>query len=1718
MKQKKILPVLLILLCATLLLIFTATACGKDEEPETGKILVSFYTDPKATAVVSAYRQESLMAGNVFLSILPTRAGYTFNGLYNSETGGVQVVNERGILNVSITVNTTLYAQWTAQQCSLVLDPGDGALRENESRLTVTWGSAMPQLPVPTREGYDFVGWYAGDNIPLTDGNGYPQQDAGYLDENFPVTPENNRITLTAHYKTKQLTLTLDFNDGTYETVVLSYEYGTTPDPVDFPKRDEDGRELSGWSLSRSSNEPFSGRMTEDITLYAVWREYRVISFYSMPDGAPETLRVYRDADAVRKPDPQRDGYNFCGWYTNKLYSGNPTDSFSYGSAYDTYYAKWELATYRITFVSDSGESFPDISYTIYSDPLPLPTCTKDNHVFLGWCADRNGNGTIYRTYPSGKFGDVTLYAVFCGIDRRAVLDPGNGTIDETAVTVRYNESFTLPVPIPSNSGYAFAGWYLVTGEKITYANGDGITVWRYLDEETRLVAHYSKKYYVRVTPSIDGAAECEVGEYYADGESFELRADIKAGYTFVGWYIGGGKVGDSEVFRSRIEQADVYLELRVAPATYRVTLNPGEDAFCKTSVTTITFGESYRLPVPYRQGYKFLYWQIDADDMYEAVTITDENGNSLNTYTRTSDITVSAVYTESAEDEILIRSKNDFLAIKNKPDGHYVLLCDIDMSGVSWVPFDFSGVIRGNGCAVKNLTLSSESGNLGVFLRMSGTISDISFENLTVTSTSYTQVLVGGVCAELTGTMRGVSVSGKITGDFCRMGAMAGRMSDGVMDNCNSSATVRTDTYETDISVGGLVGWQTGGTISNCKNTGSVTAGQSTGGVIGWANGGTQTKLKNSGDVTGTTNVGGVIGCHQQAGAYTMVFAFENTGKVSGKEKVGGLIGTYYNGYSFRSDGSCTVRISRLTNSGEVTGEKQVGGVIGYIYAFATYGSGWNPSMIIYADDFTNTGKVSGKTQIGGLIGYGVANNSGSALRNSFSSGEVAGVSFVGGLAGQLDRVRIVDCRNTGAKVTASGYDISGSDYRAFLGGYVGYGYQVENCVNAMDITYESNGSYIGGIAGYLNGGVLIGCKNSGRITAKQASFVGGLAGEVNCPAELTVNDNENSGDVTGKNYVGGVAGRFFDSYSPRSDSTFNTKLNKFSNSGTVTGEQYVGGIFGYLHISAQYGSGWSPSMMVTVTAFTADGTVIGKTYVGGIFGYAYANNGGSVMRGCIMSGSVTAEAMVGGIAGKLDNIKLSECKLTATGSVTATGSLIDNSVYYAYLGGLVGWGYKIENCVTDTDISYTGRGSHVGGLAGRLSGNEITGCKSNATVSAPDSDYVGGLVGEINCGGVLSLADCENAGKVTGKNHTGGLFGRLYNYYSARSDSGYMAEANRLTNSGEVSGTDNVGGIVGSFSLSAGYGSGWNPSLGLNAGVWINTGRISGGYYVGGLVGYGTTQRADSVISLSENHAAVSGTAVVGGLAGKLENVTLRDCNNRDSAVTAGGKLTADNKDYAYLGGYVGFGYSVENCQNAASLTYSLSASHIGGLAGRLSGPTVKNCSNSGVISAGQSDYVGGIAGELSAGANFNLSDLANTGDVRGNDYTGGLFGRAYAGYNVRSDSTYTSTMMRLTNSGAVSGSRYVAGLMGELVTTAWWNSSWHPSIVISASEWHNSGNVTSSDTSSAAGFAVRVETNNSGSKLTNYSNTGLVNGSSGGENLFFGSSSNFTVEEQS
>jgi hypothetical protein len=79
-------------------------------------------------------------------------------------------------------------------------------------------------------------------------------------------------------------------------------------------------------------------------------------------------------------------------------------------------------------------------------------------------------------------------------------------------------------------------------------------------------------------------------------------------------------------------------------------------------------------------------------------------------------------------------------------------------------------------------------------------------------------------------------------------------------VSNCYFSGDITGDSY-----VGGLVGVNEGGTVSDSYSTGGVTGDWRVGGLVALNNGGTVSNSYSSGSVTGTSHVGGLVGTNDR-------------------------------------------------------------------------------------------------------------------------------------------------------------------------------------------------------------------------------------------------------------------------------------------------------------------------------------------------------------------------------------------------------------------------------------------------------------------------------------------------------------------------------------------------------------------------------------------------------------------------------------------------------------------------------------------------------------------------------------------------------------------------------------------------------------------------------------------------------------------------------------
>ena len=297
---------------------------------------------------------------------------------------------------------------------------------------------------------------------------------------------------------------------------------------------------------------------------------------------------------------------------------------------------------------------------------------------------------------------------------------------------------------------------------------------------------------------------------------------------------------------------------------------------------------------------------------------------------------------------------------------------------------------------------------------------------------------------------------------------------------------------------------------------------------------------------------------------------------------------------------------------------------------------------MKINASYVTSTGDITGAFYVGGLIGSGYSDTTASSLTNGTVNGTITGEYYVGGLAGKIENVKIANSTNENTTINATGFylDTNTNLYYAYVGGYVGYGYAFENCENNSDITYTQKGDFVGGIAGYAHG-VINNCTNTGNIITTNSNYVGGIVGYVHLWGDCSITDLMNSGEIKGKNNVGGIAGHINNYVNVNKDGypTYTLTLTNLINNGAITGESNVGGLAGRVNVHGDnsYWSSRDAYVKIAAAFISNSANVTGASEVGGLIGYATSDTNSSTLT-----------------------------EYTQTGKVTGTGENVDNLIGY--------------------------------------------------------------------------------------------------------------------------------------------------------------------------------------------------------------------------------------------------------------------------------------------------------------------------------------------------------------------------------------------------------------------------------------------------------------------
>ncbi|EAC4356243.1 LPXTG cell wall anchor domain-containing protein [Listeria monocytogenes] len=439
----------------------------------------------------------------------PTKAGYTFDGWYDAETGG----KKWDFAQDKMPANpVTLYARFTMNNYTATFN-NDGTTTTE----TVDYQEALTEPTEPTKDGYTFDGWY--------------DAQTGGTKWNFATNkmPANN-ITLYARYSVKSYTATFD-KEGTTTTQTANYDSLLT-EPAAPTK---DGYTFDGWYDAETGGNKWNfatNKMpAKNVTLYA---RFTVKSYTATfdKDGTTTTQTVNYDSLIQEPTAPTKDGYTFTGWYDAET-GGNKWDfaANKMPAKNVTLYARFSTNAYTATFDKEGTTTTQAVDY---DSLLTEPTApTKDGYTFDGWYdAETGGNKWNFATNKMPA-KNMTLYARF---SLKAYTATFNVEDTTTTQAVDYDALIEEPTA-PTKEGHTFDGWY----DAETGGNKWDFAANKMPAKDVTLYARFTVKSY---TVTLNGEAVTTQTVDYL-GLLQEPTAPIKDGYTFDGWYdaeTGGNK------------------------------------------------------------------------------------------------------------------------------------------------------------------------------------------------------------------------------------------------------------------------------------------------------------------------------------------------------------------------------------------------------------------------------------------------------------------------------------------------------------------------------------------------------------------------------------------------------------------------------------------------------------------------------------------------------------------------------------------------------------------------------------------------------------------------------------------------------------------------------------------------------------------------------------------------------------------------------------------------------------------------------------------------------------------------------------------------------------------------------------------------------------------------------------------------------------------------
>lgn len=485
---------------------------------------------------------------------------------------------------------------------------------------------------------------------------------------------------------------------------------------------------------------------------------------------------------------------------------------------------------------------------------------------------------------------------------------------------------------------------------------------------------------------------------------------------------------------------------------------------------------------------------------------------------------------------------------------------------------------------------------------------------------------------------------------------------------------------------------------------------------------------------------------------------------------------------------GAVHSNVENDTNSYKIS---NAGGLIGYMYKGTLDGNSYN------------LGDVSGNGyNVGGLVGHAVNSTIGDGTNLVYNRMDVTGAYNVGGIVGNMEGSTVKYAENSGT-VMASGSVTDKYNYHTDIANKdnLPAGSSLDKGIVSIDV----NVANVGGIAGTSSAdSTITDVLNTGDVSSSKdtnndyydAGNVGGIVGSAVDTNITNATNREN--EVRGAHNVGGVAGYFGSTKgdSTNKDTPHYTVTNGINDGGDImaTGARYgndfvretirhdynaaadsnndgkyivgnIGGVIGYMdgnnvYVTNSANRGTVHTLDITDQSHISDastaanvGGVVGKIDRGNTITINSGNVNEAAVSNSYNTGDVRGYTAIGGIVGMMYNGEIAgsynlgnimSTRISAGGTISLNmggivGDTTENSSARAYL-------YDVYNKGQIGDETYTYKGRHVGGIAGRLSGTIEKAYNAGEIYNA--AAVTGGIVGYMSAGKINNVF---NTGNIT-------------------------------------------------------------------------------------------------------------------------------------------------------------------------------------------------------------------------------------------------------------------------------------------------------------------------------------------------------------------------------